>query len=79
MHNAPYLGEPCRVERVGHLNHSIFRPVDLESEPCGAELNKPEPEVTRVDVGGVRPDIANAAAIILELALNEQVGLEGRR
>ena len=64
---------------MGHLNHSIFRPVDLEGELCGRELDEAEPEVTCVSVGVVCLDVADAAVVVLEQPLNEQVGLKGCR
>jgi hypothetical protein len=76
---ALHPAEPRRVERVGDLDHSIVRPVDLKGEPCGSEFNEAEAEVAGVLVGVVCLDVADAAVVVLELALNEQVGLEGRR
>lgn len=51
VHDALHLAEPRRIERVGHLDHSIPRPVDLEGEPCGSELDEAEPEVASEGVG----------------------------
>jgi len=74
-----HLAEARRVERVGHLDHSVVRSVDLKGEPRGGEFDEAEVEVAGVGVGVVCFDVADAAVVALELALNEQLGLEGRR
>jgi hypothetical protein len=41
----------------------------------GANSTKRSPEVPGISVGFMRLDVANSAKHILELALNEEVGL----
>jgi hypothetical protein len=53
---------------------AIRRPVDVEHEPRGGELDQTEPEVSGISVGLVRLDVANATIIVLELALNIEIG-----
>jgi hypothetical protein len=73
------LPEPLRIEDEGYLNPAIRRPVDVEREPRGGELDQTEPEVSGIPVRLVRLDVANATIIVLELALNEEVGFHWRR
>jgi hypothetical protein len=69
------LSEPLRIERKGYFNPAIRRPVDVEHEACGTELDQAEPEVPDIPVEFRRLDVTNAAIIVLELALNEEVRL----
>ena len=68
------LLEPSRIEREGYFNPAIRRPVDVEHEPRGGKLHQVEPEVPGIAVRLVRLYVANAAIIVLELALQEEVG-----
>src|SRR5215472_1937380 len=72
------LLEPSRIEREGYFNPAIHRPVDVEHEPRGGKLDQVEPEVPGIAVRLVRLYVANAAIIVLALALQEKVGLHWR-
>src|SRR5215471_5612052 len=72
------LLEPSRIEREGYFNPAIRRPVDVEHEPRGGKLDQVEPEVAGITVRLVCFYVANAAIIVLELALQEEVGLHWR-
>jgi hypothetical protein len=72
------LLEPLRIEREGYFNPEIRRPIDVEHEPRRSKLDQAELEVPSIPVGVMRLDVANAAIIVLELALNEEVGLHWR-
>jgi hypothetical protein len=61
--------ELLRIEREGYFNPAIRLPVDVEHEPRGGELDQAELEVPAIPVRLVRLYIANAAIIVLELAL----------
>jgi hypothetical protein len=71
--------QPLRIEHEGYLNPAIRRSVDVEHEPPGGELDQSEPEVSGIRVGLVRLDVANATIIVLELALNEEIGFHWHR
>jgi hypothetical protein len=63
--------KPLRRERAAYFDPAIFRFVDVENESRGGELDQAKPEVPSVPVGLVCLDIATAAIVVLELALNE--------
>jgi hypothetical protein len=62
--------------KVTSIRRSVAR-VDVKHEPRGGELDQTEPEVSGIPVGLVRLDVANATIIVLELALNGEVGFIG--
>jgi hypothetical protein len=68
------LSEPLPIERKSYFDSAIRRSVDVEEEVRGGELDQAKPEVPGISVGLVRFDVANATIIVLELALNEEVG-----
>jgi hypothetical protein len=68
-----------RVQLVSHFDVFVVSPGHLEREVCGCELNEAEPEVTGVAIMIVGLDVANAVVIVLKLALNEKIGVGGRR
>src|SRR5712691_11113684 len=70
--------ETLGVEVVGHLDVFVVLPGDLEGEACGCELNEPQAEVAGVGIVIEGLYVADAAIIILELTLNEKIGLIGR-
>lgn len=53
-HNAFDLPEPSRIEREDYFNPAIRRPVDVEHEPGGGELDQVEPGVPGIAVRLVR-------------------------
>jgi hypothetical protein len=53
--------------------------LDLEGETCGCELNEPQAVMAGVGIVIVGLDVTDAAIIILELTLNEKIGLIGER
>jgi hypothetical protein len=57
----------------------VVFPGDLEGEACGCELNEPQAVVAGVGIVIEGLDVADAAIIILELTLNEKIGLIGWR
>src|SRR6266498_497141 len=70
--------ETLGIEVVGHLDVFVVLPGDLEGEACGCELNEPQAEVAGVGIVIEGLDVADAA-IVIELALNEKIGLIGGR
>jgi len=54
-------------------------PGDLEGEACRRKLNEPQAVVAGVGIVIEGLDVADAAIIILELTLNEKIGLIGGR
>jgi hypothetical protein len=72
------LPEPLRIEREGYFNPAIRCPVNVEHEPRGGKLDQAEPEVSGIPVRLVCFDVANTTIIVLELALDEEVGLHWR-
>jgi hypothetical protein len=62
-------------EREGNFDPAIRRSVNVEDEPRGSEFDQAHTEVSGIPVRLVRLDIANASIVILELALNEEIGL----
>lgn len=65
--------ELLRVQIVGHLDVTAFRPRDLEGEACRCELNESQTEVAGVGITIVGLDVANPAVIVLKLTLNDEV------
>jgi hypothetical protein len=76
--DAPDFLKPLRIEREGYINPAICCPIDVEHQPRGGELDQAKPEVPGIPVGLMRLYIADAAIVVLKLALNEEVGLEWR-
>jgi hypothetical protein len=80
VHYALDFTEMLRVEVVeGDFDVFVVLPDDLEGETCGCELNEPQAEMAGVGIVIVGLDVTDAAIIILELALNEKIGLIGER
>jgi hypothetical protein len=73
--DAPHLIEPLRVQVVGHLDVLMVLPGDLEGEARGREPYEPQPEVARIGVVIVGLDVADASVIVLELPLNDKIGV----
>jgi hypothetical protein len=72
--------ETPRVEVVeDDFDVFVVLPYDLEGETCGCELNEPQAVVAGVGIVIVGLDVTDAAIIILELTLNEKIGLIGQR
>jgi hypothetical protein len=79
VHDAFDFNETLRVEVEGDLDEFVVLPGDLEGETCGCELNEPQAIVAGVGIVIEGLDVADAAIIILELTLNEKIGLIGGR
>ena len=79
VHDAFDFTETLRVEVEGDLDVFVVLPGDLEGEACGCELNEPQAVVAGVGIVIEGLDVADAAIIILELTLNEKIGLIGGR
>ena len=77
VHDAFDFTETLRVEVEGDFDVFVVLPGDLEGEACGCELNEPQAEVAGVGIVIEGLDVADAAIIILELTLNEKIGLIG--
>ena len=73
--DALHLIEPLRVQVVGHLDVLMVLPGDLEGEARGREPYEPQPEVARIGVVIVGLDVADASVIVLELPLNDKIGV----
>jgi hypothetical protein len=73
--DAPHLIEPLRVQVVGHLDVLMVLPGDLGGEARGGEPYEPQPEVARIGVVIVGLDVADASGIVLELPLNDKIGI----
>jgi hypothetical protein len=73
--DALHLIEPLRVQVVGHLDVLMVLPGDLEGEARGREPYEPQPEVARIGVVIVGLDVTDASVIVLELPLNDKIGL----
>jgi hypothetical protein len=65
--------EPPRIECEGNIGLATCRPADFQQKPRCGELGQVQPEVPGIGVRLVRLDIADAAVLVLELALNESV------
>jgi hypothetical protein len=72
------LLKPLWSEREGNFDPAIRRSVNVEDEARRSEFDQAHTEVSGVPVGLVRLDIADASIVILELALNEEIGLQWR-
>jgi hypothetical protein len=79
VHYAFDFTETLRVEVEGDFDVFVVLPDDLEGEACGCELNEPQAVVAGVGIVIEGLDVADAAIIILELTLNEKIGLIGGR
>ena len=79
VHDAFDFTETLRVEVEGDFDVFVVLPDDLEGEACGCELNEPQAVVAGVGIVIEGLDVADAAIIILELTLNEKIGLIGGR
>jgi hypothetical protein len=75
VHDALHVSEPLRIQVVGYLDVFVVRPSNLEGEACGCELNEPQAEVAGVGIVIVGLDVADAAVIVLKLALNDKIGV----
>src|SRR3984893_15913391 len=73
--DALHLIEPLRVQVVGHLDVLMVLPGDLEGEARGREPYEPQPEVARIGVVIVGLDVADASVTVLELPLNDKIGV----
>jgi hypothetical protein len=72
------LLKPPWSEHEGNFHPAICRSVNVEDEPRRSEFDQAHTEVSGIPVGLVRLDIADASIVILELALNEEIGLQWR-
>ena len=79
VNDAPDLTEASGLELVDDLHGAILWPVDLEDEAGGSELDEPKPEVPGKAVCIVGLKVADPPIVVLELALQEEVRLGGRR
>src|SRR5215471_8470917 len=79
VHDAFDFAETLRAEVEGDLDVFVVLPGDLEDEACGCELNEPQTIVSGVGIVIEGLDVADSPIIILELTLNEKVGLIGER
>jgi hypothetical protein len=79
VHDAFDFTEKLRVEVEGDFDVFVVLPGDLEGEARGCELNEPQAVVAGVGIVIEGLDVADAAIIILELTLNEKIGLIGGR
>jgi hypothetical protein len=79
VHDAFDFTETVRAEVEGHLDVFVVLPGELEGEACGCELNEPQTIVAGVGIMIEGLDVADAPIIVLELTLNEKVGLIGGR
>jgi hypothetical protein len=80
VHYALDFTETLRVELVkGDFDVFVVPPYDLEGETYGCELNEPQAVMAGVGIVIVGLDVTDAAIIILELTLNEKIGLIGER
>lgn len=77
VHDAFDFTETLRVEVEGDFDVFVILPDDLEREACGCEVNEPQAVVAGVGIVIEGLDVADAAIIILELTLNEKIGLIG--
>src|SRR5712692_9936628 len=73
--DALHLIEPLRVQVAGHLDVLMVLPGDLEGEARGREPYEPQPEVARIGVVIVGLDVADASVTVLELPLNDKIGV----
>jgi hypothetical protein len=78
MNDALDLVNPLWSEREGNFDPAIRRSVNVEDEPRQSEFDQAHTEVSGILVGLVRLDITDASIVILELALNEEIGLQWR-
>jgi len=72
------LLKPLWSKREGNFDPAIRRSVNVEDEPRRSEFDQAHTEVSSIPIGLVRLDIADASIVILELALNEEIGLRWR-
>jgi hypothetical protein len=72
------LVKPLWSEREGNFDPAIRRSVNIEDKPRRSEFDQVHMEVSGIPVRLVRLDIADASIVILELALNEEIGLQWR-
>jgi hypothetical protein len=73
------LAEPPRIEDEGNFDHAICRSVDLRAKPPCSEFRQVQLEVPSIRFWFVRLNITNAAILVFELALNEEVRSDGHR
>ena len=73
------LAEPPRIEGEGNFDHAICRSVDLKAKPPCSEFHQVQLEVPSIKFWFVRLNITNAAILVFELALNEDVRSDGHR
>jgi hypothetical protein len=78
-HCALDLAEQPRIEGEGDLDRAICRSVDFKPKPPCSEFRQVQPEVPGIRFWFVRLNITNAAILVFELALNEEVRPDGRR
>jgi hypothetical protein len=71
------LLKPLWSEGEGNFDPAI-RSVNVEDKPGRSEFDQVHTEVSGIPVGLVRLDIADAGIVILESALNEEIGLQWR-
>ena len=76
-HDALHVAEPLGVKVVGDLDVFMRRSGDLESKPRAGELDQLQAEVACERIVIVGLDVADAAVILFELSLNEEVGAIG--
>jgi hypothetical protein len=70
--------DPTKKTSLFEVPPTIRRSVDVEEEPQGSEFDQAKTEMSGIPVGLVRLDIADPIIVILELALNEEIGLQWR-
>src|SRR6266700_4354455 len=75
VQDAFHFTETLRVEVEGDFDVFVVLPGDLEGEPCRCEVNEPQAVVAGVGIVIEGLDVADAAIIVLELTLNEKIGL----
>ena len=73
------LAEPPRIEGEGDFDRAICRSVDYKPKPPCSEFYQVQLEVPGIKFWFVRLNITNAAILVFELALNEEVRPVGRR
>jgi hypothetical protein len=73
------LAKPPRIEGEGDFDRAIRRSVDFKPKPPRSEFHQMQLEVPGIRFWFVRLNITNAAILVFELALNQQVRPDGRR
>ena len=74
-HDALHVIEALRVQFVGHLDVVVVCSRDFERKACGRKLEEPQREVAGVGIVIVCLDVADTSVIVLELTLNDEIGV----